>query len=95
MFSLNLLKVVASSNLCDDLQVFDERPLCGQQFFGDEIGLVCGKLLDTSTNTWASTHTKTIFTDVRPSAQELWGLVGPTVALMTIKHDGLHFIPHV
>lgn len=51
MFSLNLLKLVASSNLCDDLQVFDERPLCGQQFFGDEIGLICGKLLDTSTNT--------------------------------------------
>lgn len=44
---MNLLKAVASSNLCDDLQVFDERPLCGQQFFGDEIGLICGKLLDT------------------------------------------------
>lgn len=40
-----------SSNLCDDLQVFDERALCGQEFLSDEVGLICGKLLDTSTNT--------------------------------------------
>lgn len=40
-----------ASNLCDDLQVLDERPLRGQQFLGDEVGLICGKLLDTSTNT--------------------------------------------
>lgn len=51
LFSWNLFKVGRSSDLCDDLQVFDQRPLRGQQFFGDKIGLICGKLLDTSTNT--------------------------------------------
>lgn len=51
VFRFNLLEVVMASNLCDDLQVLDERPLSGQQFLGDEVGLVCGKLLDTSTNT--------------------------------------------
>lgn len=51
VLKLNLGPGVTSSNLCDDLQVFDKRPLCSQQFLGDEVGLICGKLLDTSTKT--------------------------------------------
>lgn len=45
-----------SPYLCDDLQVFDVGPLCGQQFLGYEVGLVCGKLLDTNRKMCPSIH---------------------------------------
>lgn len=48
-----------SPYLCDDLQVFDVGPLCGQQFLGYEVGLVCGKLLDTNRKMCPSIHIST------------------------------------
>lgn len=38
---------LADPHLCDHLHVFEVGPLRGQQLLGDEVGLVCGKLLDT------------------------------------------------